>query len=101
MRILAAGDPPLTGLAQYGAAGLILTIFLWFGWQVYKRERDRADSNAAEIARLNEKIGTAYMESMNETAKSLISMMQMLESFRQLLESVMGDERPPPRRGRP
>lgn len=65
------GDLPLSGLAQYGAAGLILSISLWFFWQVYKRERDRADANEAEIKRLNEVIAGKYVPALEASTAAV------------------------------
>jgi hypothetical protein len=65
-------DPPyLTGLYQLGAVGVILSIFLWFAWQVYKRERERADASAAEVTRLNQLIQDRYVPSLEESSHAL------------------------------
>jgi hypothetical protein len=67
----ASGDIPLSGLPQLGAVGVILTILFWFSWQVYKRERDRADANEAEIRRLNELITSKYAANMADAVRVL------------------------------
>lgn len=82
--------PPVAALGQYGALGVISMIFLWFGWQVYKRERDRADANAAEVARLNQRIADIYVPNLE---KWLIEAGEQ----RRLLQAVL-DERSSPRR---
>lgn len=57
LAVLAQTDPggglPLSGLGQLGAVGTILAIFLTFGYAAYKEQRNRADRNETEIARLN------------------------------------------------
>lgn len=50
----AADQLPLSDLAQYGLAGIILSVLLTFGWIVYKRERDRADAERAKVEELQE-----------------------------------------------
>jgi hypothetical protein len=64
-------DLPLSGFAQYGFSGLILSVALWFFWAVYKRERDRADSNATEIKRLNDLIQDKYVPSLERATVAL------------------------------
>lgn len=68
---LVAEEFPLAGLGQLGAVGAVLTIFLAFGWIVYKRERDRADKNEAEIARLNQLIQDRYVPSLESASRAL------------------------------
>lgn len=65
---MAADDLPLTGLTEYGLAGIILTIFLTFAWVVYKRERDRADTAESEVRRLNGE--------MHEMTKAMIPVLE-------------------------
>lgn len=86
------GGVPLADLGQYGVAGVIASIFLWFAWQVYKRERDRADRLEAEKDGLNEKIRSVYVPSMEKWAEALTEQKRLLEALR--------DERPPPPRRR-
>lgn len=69
--VLGAEEFPLTGLGQLGAVGAVLTLFLTFGWIVYKRERDRADKNEAEIARLNQLIQDRYVPSLESASRAL------------------------------
>lgn len=57
-------------------------IFLWFGWQVYKRERDRADKNEAEIARLNTVIQDRYIPSLEEATRVMASVKELLSRRR-------------------
>lgn len=76
------GGIPVAQLGQYGIAGVILMIFLWFGWQVYKRERDRADSNEAEIKRLNTVIQEKYVPSLEQASKALVESNQLLAEFK-------------------
>ena len=66
-----SSDIPLSGLGQLGAAGAVLSIALWFFWQVYKRERDRADANEAEIKRLNQVIQDRYVPALEAAATAL------------------------------
>lgn len=65
------GDQLLTGFAQLGVAGAILTILLMFGKQVLKRESDRADANAAEVQRLNLSIQEKYIPSLLDSQRAL------------------------------
>lgn len=71
---IAAGesaDPLITGFAQLGVAGVLLAMLLMFGKQVLKRESDRADANAAEVARLNASIQKDYIPSLLEGQRAL------------------------------
>lgn len=77
-----AGGIPVAELGQYGIAGVIGMIFLWFGWQVYKRERDRADKNEGEIARLNLVIQEKYIPSLEEATRVLTSVKELLSKRR-------------------
>ena len=85
---VAATEIPIAELGQYGIAGVIGSIFLWFGWNVYKRERDRADKNEAEIKRLNEVIQEKYVPSLEAAASALSESNVLLAQLRD----------PPPRR---
>lgn len=79
----AVGDPPfLTGLYQLGAFGIILSLFLWFAWQVYKRERDRADAAAAEVSRLNQLIQDRYVPSLEESSHALREAAELMAVLR-------------------
>lgn len=69
---------PLADLGQYGVAGVIASIFLWFGWQVYKRERDRADRLEREKDTLNEKIRDVYVPSMEKWTQTLTEQRRLL-----------------------
>lgn len=70
---------PLSSLGQYGLAGVILSIFFWFAWQVYKRERDRADENGGEVKRLNELIQKEYVPSLEKAKDALLANKDALE----------------------
>lgn len=59
-----SADLPLSGFAQYGAAGLLLTVLLWLGWWMLRNEKARADANEAEIKRLNEIIQTKMVPAL-------------------------------------
>lgn len=76
--VLSQEGIPVAELGQYGIAGVISMIFLWFGWQVYKRERDRADKNEAEIARLNTVIQDKYIPSLEAATRVLTSVKELL-----------------------
>lgn len=78
----AAGELPIAELGQYGIAGVISSIFIWFAWQVYKRERDRADKNEDEIKRLNDLIQGKYVPSLQDASTALIETNQLLAEFR-------------------
>lgn len=82
---------PLSDLGQLGAVGTILSVFFWFAWQVYKRERDRADANEAEIKRLNEVI-------QNKTTDALSTSSQALLEANRAMERLAERESPPRRR---
>lgn len=75
---LSAAEIPVAELGQYGIAGILGMILAWFGWQVYKRERDRADKNEAEIARLNTVIQDKYIPSLEEATRVLTSVKELL-----------------------
>lgn len=62
---------PVSTLSQYGIAGVILSIFLWFAWQVYSREHERAEANAVEIRRLNDLITREYVPSLERATVAL------------------------------
>lgn len=83
--LVAADELPLSGLGQLGAVGVVLSIFLTFAWVVYKRERDRADANAAEVARLNALIIDRYVPSLERATEALAA----ITTYR---------DAPPPRR---
>lgn len=85
----AADSIPLSGIAQYGAAGAIGAILIWFGWQVIDRERTRADKNEAEVARLNGLILDRYVGSLEQNIRVLEEVKDLLPLFR---------DAPPPRR---
>lgn len=72
---------PLSGLGQLGAVGGVLAILFWFAWQVYKRERDRADKNEAEIARLNQVIQDKYVPSLESAAVALAESNRLLARY--------------------
>lgn len=81
--VLAAGEEiPLSGLGQLGAVGGVLAIFFWFAWQVYKRERDRADTNETEIKRLNQTIQDKYVPSLEQATAALLETNRLLERIR-------------------
>jgi hypothetical protein len=65
------GGLPLSGLAQYGASGVILSIALTFFWLAYKRERDKADSKEAEIRRLNDLLWEKAAPSLERATAAL------------------------------
>lgn len=67
----AADGIPLAALGQYGAAGVILMIFLWFGYKVYSSEKKRADDNEGEIKRLNQLIQDKYVPALQDAAHAL------------------------------
>lgn len=77
----AADEIPLSGLGQLGAVGVVLSILFWFAWQVYKRERDRADANEKEIARLNTLIQEKYVPSLEATKQALVESNKILARF--------------------
>ena len=87
--MLTQSEIPVAELGQYGVAGVIASIFLWFAWQVYKRERDRADKNETEIARLNTLIQDKYVPSLEAATKALSESNDLLVQLR---------DPPPPRR---
>lgn len=62
---------PLTGLGQLGAVGVVLTIFLWFGYKVWSAEKKRADENAEEIKRLNTLIQERVIPALNSTTTAV------------------------------
>ena len=70
---------PLSDLGQLGAVGTILSIFFWFAWQVYKRERDRADANEAEIKRLNEVIQEKTTQALQTSSQALLEANRTME----------------------
>lgn len=78
MPILGADELPLSGLGQLGAVGVILSILFWFSWQVYKRERDRADANAVEVARLNEQMQSKTIPALTEATRALAEANELL-----------------------
>lgn len=69
--LVTADEIPLGGLGQLGAVGAVLTIFLWFGYKVYTRETSRADSNEAEVKRLNTLIQDRYVPALESAAEAL------------------------------
>lgn len=85
----AADELPLSGLGQLGAVGTILAILLTFGWYVYKRERDRADKNEAELARLNASLIDKHAIAMEKAFAILSEVKELLLLIR---------DAPPPRR---
>jgi predicted negative regulator of RcsB-dependent stress response len=76
------GGLPLSGLGQLGAVGVVLGVLFWFAYQVWKGERTRADDNAAEVKRLNEKITDVYVPSMEKWADALTEQKRLLEQLR-------------------
>lgn len=79
---LAADEIPLDGLTQLGAVGSILLVFFSFAWQVYKRERDRADECAKEVARLNQLITDRYVPALEESKNTLRDVLALLAVMR-------------------
>lgn len=90
---LAAEEIPLTGLGQLGAVGGVLAVLFWFAWQVYKRERDRADANESEIKRLNTLIQDKYVPSLEQASHALIESNELLSHIRYSQQAP-----PPPRK---
>jgi len=92
MMILAAssdgGDQLLTGLGQLGVAGAILALFLTFGNQVLKRERERADANAAEVNRLNLSIQEKYIPSMISAQEALGESNKVMGEMKDLVDDL-------------
>lgn len=86
------GPPLLTTLGQYGIAGVIGAILIWFGWKVIQREQRLAEEARAEVARLNAKIADVYVPNMERWLEALAEQKRLLE--------VLRDERQPPARRR-
>src|SRR5688572_21611896 len=85
------GGPPLAKVGEYGVAGVIGGILVWFAWKVIQREQRLAEEARAEVARLNSKIADVYVPNMERWLESLAEQKRLLEALR--------DERqPPPRR---
>lgn len=78
MWIWAEGEIPVADLGQYGIAGLIASIFLWFAWQVYKRERDRADRLELEKEKLWLEIKDTFIPAMEASKAALLESNQLL-----------------------
>jgi hypothetical protein len=75
------GSLPLSGLGQLGAVGVVLGVLLWFGYKVWSAERRRADSNAEEIRRLNDKIADVYVPSMQKWADALAEQKRLMDTL--------------------
>lgn len=66
----AAESPNLLPVpAQLGIASFFIALFLWFGWQAYKRERDRADRLEADLATINKKLVEDVVPMMSQATK--------------------------------
>lgn len=95
-----ASDPLLTGLGQLGVAGTILGILLVFGRQVLNRERERADANAAEVARLNLSIQEKYIPSLLDCQRALAESTGVLSEVKTSLAELRAEAKGPAQRRR-
>lgn len=75
-------EVPIADLGQYGVAGTIAAIALWFFWQAYKRERDRADRLEKEKDELNTSIREVFVPSMETSKAALLESNQLLAEFK-------------------
>lgn len=92
LSVLADAGPPLAQLGQYGIAGVIGAILVWFAWKVIQREQRLAEEARAEVARLNAKIADVYVPNMEKWLEALAEQKRLLE--------VLRDERQPVTRRR-
>lgn len=65
------GGLPISALSQYGIAGVLLSILLWFAWYAYQSERSRANANELEIRRLNTIIAEQTVPSLEKATIAL------------------------------
>lgn len=93
-------DPILTGLGQLGVAGTILGILLMFGRQQLKRESERADANAAEVARLNTSIQEKYIPSLLDSQRALAESNVVLSEVKSSLAELRASAKGPAQRRR-
>lgn len=100
MFLAADSDPIVTGFTQLGVAGTILGLLLAFGRQVLKRESDRADANAAEVARLNLSIQEKYIPSLLAGQQALAEVKVALDDVRQTVADLRASSPGPAQRRR-
>lgn len=88
-----AFDPATIG--QYGVLGIATYLLGRFALGAYNREKERADANAAEVARLNQLIQDKYVPALEASRNALESTTEVLtEVQRQIYEA----KKPAPRR---
>jgi hypothetical protein len=84
----AAADP--TSIAAYllaqGPVGVLALVIGWFGWQVLKRERDRADAERtradAERARTDTLVNDLLSKAIPALEESARTQKELVEWFR-------------------
>lgn len=100
MFLAAETDPILSGFTQLGVAGTILGVLLAFGNRVLKRETERADANAAEVARLNQSIQEKYIPSLLAGQQALSEVKTALDDTRTALNDLRASAVGPAQRRR-
>lgn len=90
---LAAGEVPSTDWSQYGIAGIIAGLGIWFFFLAYRQMSARYEAERAEVKRLNQLIQDKYVPALEAATQVLHEVVRFLERERDRRRDGEGRDR--------